>query len=142
MPTARAEFAVILLDDKRILLSGGRVGGKGLDTTEIFDVVSENFFAGPELQMARYGHANVMTNDNQVLLVGGWLQWHDGEEEEISCTSEFLYAQKLVDLYGDEGRAARSTARAENLDTYEKFTTPGPGCDIGFCTAGLPVHFM
>jgi hypothetical protein len=72
-------------------------GAKGyVDTMEIFDVVSETFFAGPELQIARYGHANVpvMKNDNQVLLLDGWLQWHDGDEEEIPCTSEFLDVQK------------------------------------------------
>ena len=64
MSTARMEFAVILLDDKRILLSGGRMGHEGLDTTEIFDIVSEKFFSGPALQVARYGHANVRINEN------------------------------------------------------------------------------
>jgi hypothetical protein len=87
MPSTHAEFAAILLDDKIILISGGRLGREGLNTTEIFDIVSETFFAGPELEMARYGHANVMTLKNQVLLVGGIMQWHDGEEEEESCTS-------------------------------------------------------
>ena len=87
MPSTHAEFAAILLDDKIILISGGRLGREGLNTTEIFDIVSETFFAGPELEMARYGHASVMTLKNQVLLVGGIMQWHDGEEEEESCTS-------------------------------------------------------
>jgi hypothetical protein len=82
MPSTHAEFEAILLDDQRILISGGRVGQEGLNTTEIFDVVSETFFAGPELEMARYGHANIMTRENQVLLIGGFMQWHDGEEEE------------------------------------------------------------
>ena len=53
MPSVRVEFAVILLDDHRILISEGRLGQEGLDTTEIFDVVSETFFEGPELEMAR-----------------------------------------------------------------------------------------
>jgi hypothetical protein len=38
-----------------------------------------------------------------------------------------------MELYGDRERAARATAREENTDTYEKFTSPGPGCDVGFC---------
>ena len=42
MPSARVEVesAAILLDDKRIMISGGRVRGEGLDTTEISNVVS------------------------------------------------------------------------------------------------------
>ena len=51
---ARAEHTAILLADGRVLVMGGRVYDRLLDSTEIFDPATNLFSWGPSLKRARW----------------------------------------------------------------------------------------
>ena len=102
MSSDDTEFSAVLVDDKRIILLGGREGYECLATTEMFDTQSDTFFPGPYLMMPRYGHSAVKINENQILILGGTWSLNNGEEEYFSCNSEFLDIRRLVYLYEDK----------------------------------------
>lgn len=84
MSGPRAAHTATLLNDGRVLLAGGNtifaivsagnyitVFSSALNTTEIFDPVTNTFSAGPVMSTKRLGHEAVKLPNGLVLLVGG-----------------------------------------------------------------------
>ena len=64
----RAEHAAVLLADGRVLVTGGI--GK-VDSTDIFDPITNTFSPGPKSLIARYAHSMTLLDDGRILIVGG-----------------------------------------------------------------------
>src|SRR5262249_12022193 len=76
MQHPRASHTASLLPDGTVLIAGG-FAGSGTESrpyisTELFDPASGTFHGGPDMTVARFGHAAVVLQDKKVLLVGGW----------------------------------------------------------------------
>jgi hypothetical protein len=84
MSGPRAAHTATLLNDGRVLIAGGNtmfavvsvgnyitVFSTALNTTEIFDPVTNTFSPGPVMSTARLGHEAVKLPNGLVLLVGG-----------------------------------------------------------------------
>jgi hypothetical protein len=72
MGTARSYHTATLLDDGRVLLTGGiDAAGAPTRTTEIFDPATNTIGPGPDMTMPRAKHAAVRLASGDVLLVGG-----------------------------------------------------------------------
>ena len=66
----RAGAATVLLQDGRLLVTGGNGASGALATTDIFDT-SGNFSAGPPMHFARMNHTATLLQDGRVLVAGG-----------------------------------------------------------------------
>jgi hypothetical protein len=76
MQHPRAGHTASLLPDGAVLIAGGFAGSgsesRPYISTELFDPASGAFRPGPDMTVARMGHAAVVLRDKRVLLVGGW----------------------------------------------------------------------
>jgi Bacterial Ig-like domain (group 3)/Galactose oxidase, central domain len=70
LAAARAGAASVLLQDGRLLITGGNGGASALATTDILDP-SSGFTAGPPMSIARSNHVAVLLEDDRVLVAGG-----------------------------------------------------------------------
>jgi Bacterial Ig-like domain (group 3)/Kelch motif len=70
MSVARAGAATVLLQDGRLLITGGNGASGALASTEILDP-SNGFTAGPPMSIARSNHVAVLLLDGRVLVAGG-----------------------------------------------------------------------
>ena len=68
----RAWGTATLLDDGRVLVTGGEAQGFAVATAEIFDPATEEFIEAVNMQRPRSGHAAVLLDDGRVLLIGGF----------------------------------------------------------------------
>ena len=87
MSTGRASGTATLLDDGRVLLTGG-YPGEGLPPTgsaEVFDPVRGRFTAVGDLGTARADHTATLLPDGRVLLCGGF----DGSGNALDTTELF-----------------------------------------------------
>ena len=65
-------FALTLLPDGRVLVSGGKpLRGGILSTTEIYDPDTNAWTPGPDMAMPRYDHTATALPDGRVLIAGG-----------------------------------------------------------------------
>jgi hypothetical protein len=60
-----------VLDDGRVLVTGGAASGFAVATAEIFDPATEQFVETGAMARPRSGHAAVRLHDGRVLLIGG-----------------------------------------------------------------------
>jgi hypothetical protein len=67
----RAWGTATLLDDGRVLVTGGEGPGYAVATAEIFDPAAEEFVETGAMLRPRSGHAAVLLGDGRVLLIGG-----------------------------------------------------------------------
>lgn len=73
MTLARAYHTATLLDDDRIIVTGGvSANGEYLDSTEIYDPVTETWSAGPDLPEAVCYHTATKLSTGDVLITGGF----------------------------------------------------------------------
>lgn len=93
MASPRFEHTATLLDDGRVLMTGG-LGptGEGADTgplrsTEIYDPAADAFVISTDLAEARANHAATLLTDNAVLVSGG----NGGEGGDISLASAEVF---------------------------------------------------
>src|SRR5690348_11125053 len=70
MAAPRAGAATVLLQDGRLLITGGDTGTGPLASAEFFDT-SGNFSAAPAMNYARSKHTAVVLQDSRVLVAGG-----------------------------------------------------------------------
>jgi hypothetical protein len=72
MTDARAHDTATLLDDGKVLLTGG-VGNSGVFfmTAELFDPTTETFSLTGKMEVARAGHTATLLNNGKVLVAGG-----------------------------------------------------------------------
>ena len=80
----------MVLDARRCLVVGGN---DGVDTTELLDVATMTFAAGPVMGFARNGCAAVPLDSMHILVVGG----DDSEGKDISTTEVRPRLTKLID---------------------------------------------
>ncbi|MCU0859551.1 MAG: hypothetical protein MUE55_03080 [Thermoplasmata archaeon] len=71
MLTARSFPAAVVLDDGRVLVTGGIAGTVPTDTTELYDPGSGDWSYGPVMQSKRVGHTATLLGDGTVLVCGG-----------------------------------------------------------------------
>jgi hypothetical protein len=77
----RSESTATLLEDGRVLVSGGVVPqGYAVATAELFDPRRGEFVATGSMSRARYGHAAILLDDGRVLVIGG-----DGSDDPASA---------------------------------------------------------
>lgn len=78
MSRARANAAAFVLDDGRVLVSGGQSGyGRGITaSTELFDPRKETWAPGPSMSTPRYNHRVARLRDGRFLVVGGTTEGH------------------------------------------------------------------
>jgi uncharacterized repeat protein (TIGR01451 family) len=68
---ARSGAASAVLQDGRILITGGESSGAALTSTEIYDATDGTFKTAASMKRARFGHAAAVLRDGRVLVVGG-----------------------------------------------------------------------
>jgi hypothetical protein len=71
MKYQRANHTATLLGDGRVLIAGGTVGSRELQTTEIFDPRTASTCAGPTLSEPRAYHGAARVGQQGVALIGG-----------------------------------------------------------------------
>jgi Bacterial Ig-like domain (group 3)/Galactose oxidase, central domain/Immunoglobulin I-set domain len=70
LTAARSGAATVLLQDGRLLITGGNGAAGPLATTDILDM-STGYAAGPSMNFARANHVAVVLQDGRVLVAGG-----------------------------------------------------------------------
>ncbi len=69
----RYAFNSIMLDDGRVLITGGqRKGTKALKQAEIYDPISDTLTQIPDMNFTRRSHSNIKLKDGKILIFGGW----------------------------------------------------------------------
>jgi hypothetical protein len=77
MESSRYGHAAAMLDDGRVLVTGGWLGPSGsipggpLAETEIYDPASDFFSRGPDMSTWRVSHSAITLDDGRVLVLGG-----------------------------------------------------------------------
>jgi hypothetical protein len=71
MLSPRYEASAVLLGDNTIMVSGGKNGGWGQRSTELYD--GDVWKAGKDLPTGIYSHCTVFLPDSGVFLVGGYI---------------------------------------------------------------------
>jgi hypothetical protein len=69
---ARVHGRLTLLNDGRVLVSGGGNGNGYMASTEVFNPATDAFAAGPPMTRARIEHSAALLQDGRVLLAGGF----------------------------------------------------------------------
>ncbi len=68
----RSNHTATLLNDGRVLITGGYIGSReALSSVELYDPSSNTFVSVQSLSGARYSHTATLLNDGKVLIVGG-----------------------------------------------------------------------
>ncbi len=106
MQEQRAYHTATLLDDGRVLLTGGVVDGRELATTEIYSPSSRTFTAGPVLREPRSHHAAVKIGPSTVALIGG------RGSDQVLADIEFVNADLPTSTEGPSLSTARSHVAA------------------------------
>lgn len=70
MNVARSKHSITLLDNGRILVTGGNQGA-AVATCELYDPTLNVWIVLPTMSVARFGHIAVKLNDGRVLVTGG-----------------------------------------------------------------------
>ncbi len=72
MASARAEHSATLLNNGRVLVSGGYSGSVYLSTAEVYDPASSTWSATGSMASLRYYHTATLLPDGKVLVAGGY----------------------------------------------------------------------
>eukprot|EP00928_Gymnodinium_smaydae_P046858 TRINITY_DN31234_c0_g1_i1.p1 TRINITY_DN31234_c0_g1~~TRINITY_DN31234_c0_g1_i1.p1 ORF type:complete len:519 (+),score=151.53 TRINITY_DN31234_c0_g1_i1:126-1682(+) len=71
LPSPRAAFPAVKLDERRVIFPGGFDGAERLASTEMFDIRTYEFSPGPSLTKPRSGCAALLISDSQLVVFGG-----------------------------------------------------------------------
>jgi len=120
----RASHTASLLADGTVLVAGGFAGSgfelRPYSSTELFDPASGTFLPGPEMTMARSGHAAVTLGDGRILLVGGW-----SGSSGVTNTAEIYNPATRQFSRGGSMAAARGECTASLLQDGKVLVTGG-----------------
>lgn len=76
MLSNRYGFATVVLDDQRVLVTGGVTGSELLNTAEIYDPATNQWTASAgTMNVARYQHRTIKLKDGRILIAGGCSAW-------------------------------------------------------------------
>ena len=89
MNSARTGHTATLLSDGQVLIAGGassaglgtgqiQISSVGLQSTELYDPITETFAAAAPMFTGRLGHTATLTPDGRVLISGGFKDWTNG----------------------------------------------------------------
>ena len=98
MNTSRAAHTATLLNDGKVLITGGFAGDENsLSSTEIFDPATRQFLPGNNMSVARASHSATLLPDGKVLIAGGYNgNYLDSAEIYHPKTGEFTSAGKMT----------------------------------------------
>jgi hypothetical protein len=119
MGTPRSGHSATLLQDGRVLITGGvaeGVGGPGLKSAELYDPTTGKFTPTGSMTVARDVHAAILLHDGRVLVVGGY-SW-DFAAGHLPLASAELYdpASGIFSPTGSMGTARAYFAAVELKD--------------------------
>lgn len=107
MTQPRAYHTATLLEDGRVLITGGLAPAASTKTTEIFDPATGLFTVADEMKTARNYHAAVLLNNGTVLITGG----------ATGSTGASLNSAEIYDLAEGEFRDIGSMSAAHSKHT-------------------------
>ena len=128
MSSARAGASAVLLEDGRILISGGDAGSGALTTADLFNT-DGTISPAPPMHLARSHHSSVLLQDGHVLVVGGmtsgggatnsaeiydpgansWILIGVMTEARLGATATLALDGRVVIAGGQNGSVASST---------------------------------
>jgi hypothetical protein len=131
MATARAGCAAVRLDARRVLVVGGSYGpaspaARSMDTTEILDLETMRFSAGPRMLSKRFCCTAVALDAGRVLVAGG-------ADENINShrTTEILDVATMTFAPGPEMLSERTGCAAVALENPGRALIVGGHDDDG-----------
>jgi hypothetical protein len=121
MTTRRAAHTATLLDNGKVLVTGGFAGnGPSFSSTELFDPATARFSRAPSMSAARASHTATRLPDGKVLVAGGY------NGDYLSSAEVFDPATKRFELVGPM-TMARSGHSATLLKSGKILITGGTG---------------
>merc|ERR1711953_1335457 len=107
----RASCQGVKLDPHRAIVLGGYDGISRHSSTEMLDIPSMQFSAGPEMLQARSGMAAILIEQETLLVAGGYVgkievQEEEDEELEIDLEEEEKNPEAGAEAAGESGDAA------------------------------------
>jgi hypothetical protein len=106
LPEARAEHTATLLNDGRVLITGGNFvdfcnfSSNPLDTAVVFDPATSSYSLGVMMSEPRAQHSATLLADGKVLVVGSTAELFDPATSSFSITGD-------PNAFGDDRRATR-----------------------------------
>ena len=154
MATARANHSATLLDDGRVLVTGGvGVGGAALALAEVYDPWTNAWTPVAPMHRARAGHTATLLRDGRVLIAGGddagvptdWLEIFDPNPGVFSLANAVLSAARTehaAALLEDErvlvAGGFDGTTALDSIDIYDPNSdTVMAAPSLGAMRAGL-----
>ena len=151
MLSARSNHTANAISNERILICGGWIGYLVLHSTEIYDIKTDSFSAGPDLIVERCDHASTTLLDGRVLITGGSdinndfdcltsTEFYDPKTNSFIVGPQMLVARRghssslledgRVLIIGGHGDASTTT---EIYDPKTNSFTMGPKLPSGRC---------
>jgi len=98
MTAKRAAHTATLLDNGKVLITGGFVGdGGGLASAEVFDPTTNAFTSAQNLTAARAGHTATLLPNGKILIAGGYNgEYLNSAEVFDPTTNRFASAGQMV----------------------------------------------
>ncbi|WP_437831498.1 Kelch repeat-containing protein [Sorangium sp. So ce1153] len=127
MPMPRRAHTATLLDDGRVLVTGGYTGSGYTASTAIYDPGTNTWSSGPRMSTLRYEHTATLLNDGKVLVAGGFTGSPVTVSAEVYDPSTNTWASA----------GSMSAARAEHTATL---LGNGKVLIAGGYNGRLPVH--
>ena len=117
MASARSGASAVLLQDGRVLITGGTDESGPLSSAELY---SGSFSPAGSMLLARSNHASVTLNDGRVLVLGGSTASGATNETEIYVPATNTW------MVGNAMAASRSGHTATLLKDCLLYTSPSP----------------
>ena len=142
MSAARAHCGAVALDRSRVLIAGGAEDPSGAEggsrSTEVLDLATMTFSAGPDMGARRFGLSMVALDERHVLVVGGMTEREEVDEE---ANPEGWQAVQIGALRQTEVRPCLPALpllpvereRPQVLDVEKMAFSPGPPLKDGRC---------